>query len=272
MEENNKPHIARRIIGDFLLLAVTVVTVNVAVIMLRKIGSVVLKVIYIRVFRAEMILCAILLVAALDLRFNLFTRIRAKAAKVIGWILRILVCCVTAVILFFCGKVLAGSVIRSSVPSDAVIVLGMALEDGKPMPDLISRLDTAEKYLADHPDAVLYLTGGNPDESGKTEAAAMREILLERGITDEHMVLEDQAKSTEANFKNTAELVDPASPIVLISSNYHMDRAVKSAKSAGFTQILRCPAPSEVKSFCSNIMWEVVMEMQEYTKRSKSRK
>ena len=81
----------------------------------------------------------------------------------------------------------------------------------------------------------MILTGGNADASGRTEAAVMREILAERGVADVRMILEDQAKSTKDNFKNTAQIIDPGKPVVLISSDYHMDRAVQTAKAAGFT-------------------------------------
>ena len=36
-----------------------------------------------------------------------------------------------------------------------------------------------------------------------------------------------------------AQMVDPARPIVLISSNYHMDRATQTAEKAGFSEVLR---------------------------------
>lgn len=32
---------------------------------------------------------------------------------------------------------------------------------------------------------------------------------------DARMILEDQAESTKANFQNTAEIIDPAMPVVL---------------------------------------------------------
>ena len=60
-------------------------------------------------------------------------------------------------------------------------MLGLALENGQPTKPLLLRLDTAENYLEENPDAKLVLTGGNADSSGKTEAEAMRELLAEKG-------------------------------------------------------------------------------------------
>ena len=93
----------------------------------------------------------------------------------------------------------------------------------------------------------------------------MREILAERGVGDDRMILEDQAKSTKDNFRNTAQIIDPGEPVVLISSNYHMDRAVQTAKAAGFTNILRLPARSSMLSYGANVMSEVVLELNELT-------
>ena len=273
---SKKPGRARRIIGDVLIALAIAFTIYLSVIMTHRINTVVLKASYISIFRYELIFCAVLLVFALDLRFGFFTKMRFLPLRILGWALRILVLCMVAVILFFAGKVTAGSLIRNGGEAENVIVLGLAavcallglglaLENGQPQPDLLRRLDTARRYLEQHPDSMLLLTGGNPDASGRTEAAVMREILLERGVPEKSMTLEDQAKTTYENFRNIRKLVDPGEPVVLISSDYHMDRAVKTAKNVGFTDILRQPAPSSFLQFGANVMVEIVMEVNDLT-------
>ena len=79
------------------------------------------------------------------------------------------------------------------------------------------------------------------------------------------MILEDQAESTKDNFRNTAQMIDPGKPVALISSNYHMDRAVQTARNAGFSNILRVPAPSSFISYGANVMYEVILELNELT-------
>jgi uncharacterized SAM-binding protein YcdF (DUF218 family) len=254
-----------RIIGDILLGLGAVFTVYLSVIMIRRINSVVLQSDYRKIFCYELAACAVFLLFAADVRFGFFTKPKPAALKVIGWLLRILVIAVTAVLLFFFGKICVGSCIRSDGAAQNVIVLGIALENGKPTDDLICRLDTAEQYLLEHPEASAILTGGNADDSGKTEAAVMRDILLARGIPEKQMILEDQADSTKANFRNAANLIDPNAPVVLISSNYHMDRAVQIARKAGFTDIQRLPAKSSAFKFGSNVMYEVILELNELT-------
>ena len=255
----------RRIIGDILLVLTVLLTADVVIVMLHKISTVVLKAKYQEVFQYELILCAVLLLFALDVRFDLFTRSKHTILRLVGWVLRAAVVLSTLVIVFFCGKVIRGSMINTAGQADHAIVLGLALENGEPTDDLLARLNTAQAYLKQYPEARLILTGGNADESGRTEAAVMRDILAERGVADEQMILEDQAESTKDNFRNTAQLIDPGEPVVLISSNYHMDRAVQTAESAGFSNVLRLPAPSSFYSYGANVMNEVILELNEMT-------
>ena len=250
----------RQKIGTILIVLAVAFTVYLSIIMIRRINTVVLKAAYTKIFCNELAACAFFILFALDVRFG-FTGAENMVLKIAGWCLRILVVFVTAVLLFFIGKITIGSFVCTEAPAKNAIVLGLALENGKPTDDLVSRLDTAEKYLQRNPDTTLILTGGNPDESGRTEAAVMRELLTERGVKEDRMRLEDQAATTKDNFRNTARLTDPEEPIVLISSNYHMDRAVQTAHSAGFSKILRLPAPSSLISFGANVMWEVILEL-----------
>lgn len=91
----------------------------------------------------------------------------------------------------------------------------------------------------------------------------MYEILSERGVTEDRMILEDQAESAKDNFQNTAQIIEPDKPVVLISSNYHTDRAVQTAEGVGVSRIPRLP------SFClgygADVMCEIVLELNDLT-------
>ncbi len=256
---------ARKAIGNILVILTVVFTIYLSFVMLQRINAVVLRDSYVGLFRYELIACLIFLLFSLDIRFGLFTKIRLPVVKTAGWILRALVVLMTGVLLFFAGKITAGCFIHTEAPAKNAIVLGMALENGKPTNELLARLDTAEKYLKENPDATLILTGGNKDEAGNTEAAVMHKILAERGVPEKNMRLEDRAEDTKQNFSNTAEIIDPGEPVVLISSNFHMDRAAQTAQSAGFSKVLRLPAPSSLLTFGVNVMGEVILELNELT-------
>lgn len=272
MTANGKPGIPQagivcRAVGDILIALTALFTVYLCVVMTRRIGAVVLKDIYRKIFHHELILCAVLILFALDLRFGFWTAFGPRALQIAGWVPRIAVAALTAVILLFTGRVVAGGMIRTAPEAENVIVLGMALENGEPSRDLIGRLDTAEKYLNGHPGARLILTGGNPDEAGLTEAGVMRRILLDRGVPEDRLILEDQAESTRDNFINTARLIGADGPVALITSSYHMDRALRMARDAGFRDCQRLPAPSDPVTYASNVLWEVILDINEVIRR-----
>ena len=263
MKTANRPSLVRRVIGDILLALAVILIAEVAIVMPARINAVVRKSDYQDVFLYQRILCTVLLLFALDIRFSLFTRWKPAAVRVIGWILRVAVILASAVTLFFCGKVVVGSVVRNAGQADYAIVLGLALENGEPTPDLVARLDTAREYLDQHPGAKLILTGGNADESGRTEADVMRDILTEKGVPEGLLILEDQAETTKENFQNIAGMLQADESVVMISSNYHMDRAVRNAEKYGFSSVMRLPAPSAFFAYGANMLSEVVLDLNE---------
>lgn len=263
--ENRIPHV-RKIAGDILLALAVLLLADVLFVMPAKINAVVLKADYQKVFQYELLLCAILLLFALDVRFSLFTRWKPAVLKGIGWVLRTVVALAGIVILFFCGKVAAGGLINTAGQADHAIVLGLALENGEPVPDLRARLDTARAYLEKYPEAKLILTGGNPDASGRTEAAVMADILTGNGVPGSQLILEDKAETTKENFRNIAAMIPKDEPVVMISSNYHMDRAVRDAEKEGFSHIMRLPAPSSFFAYGANMLSEVVLDLNDLTR------
>lgn len=267
METGNRTSPVRKIIGSILLLLAVLLFADVMLVMPARIRAVVLKADYQQVFLYELFLCAVLLLFALDVRFNLFTRWKPGFLRVAGWLLRIGVMLFSAVILFFCGKVIAGTAVHTAGPAEYAIVLGLALENGKPAPDLLTRLDTARAYLEKYPESRLILTGGNAEASGRTEAAVMRDILTADGVPEDRLILEDQAKTTKENFRNIAGIVSADEPIVMISSDYHMDRAVRNASENGFTHVMRLPAPSRFLAFGANMLSEVVLNLNDLTRK-----
>ena len=257
----------KALIGDSLILFTAAFAIYLSVIMLRRIRAVVLKAPYEKIFCYELVICAVFLLSGLDFRFGFLNLTSSPGILIGSWSLRILTACGCIAWTFFFFRVIAGSFIHTEAAADYAIVLGLALENGKAAKDLLFRLEAAEKYMEKNPNTILILTGGNPDSSGRTEADVMRELLLERGIPEEQMILEDQAKTTWENFRNTVRLADPEKAVVLISSNYHMDRAVRTAKRAGFTRVLRLPARSSAVNYAANVMWEVILELNELKKR-----
>ena len=230
----------RRIIGDSLIGITVAFTVYLCAGMLYRIHTVANPFFYWKVFWNEMVIFGILTLLTVDLRTGFLTKLRAIPFKVIGWCARIAACVVAGAVLAVAGSVIGKGMIRTASSADYVIALGMALENGKPTQDLLYRVKTAEDYAAKHPEVTLIVTGGN-DES--------------------RIITEDQAQSTQQNFENVAKMIDPTKPVVIVTNNYHMDRAVKIAQKAGFTTVERLPALSDPVFYGVNIMWEVMNDL-----------
>ena len=251
----------RAVLGNLFVAVAAAFTAYILSVMTRRIGRVVLKDSYRKILKYELVVCAVFLALALDFRFGFLTASRFALIQIAGWTLRCALIGAAAQVLIVCAKVIVGGTKRSRGRAKHAIVLGLALENGRPAEDLVRRVNTAADYLKKNRDARLILTGGNADGSEKTEADVMRELLADRGVSDAQMVLEDRAETTKENFLNTARMIDPEEPVALISSDYHMDRAVRIAKEAGFRNVLRVPAPSSVMQFGANVLWEVVLEI-----------
>ena len=154
----------------------------------------------------------------------------------------------------------------------AIVVLGFQLNpDGTMREELIQRLTVAKRCAEKYPNALIVCTGGGTASGNKdaTEAGRMGEWLIENGVAAERVLVEDQSLTTAQNAVYTLNLLAAQYPqvkeLAIVSSDYHMDRAVKTAKNAGFSNILRQPAPSSFLQFGANVMVEIVMEVNDLT-------
>lgn len=216
---------------------------------------------YRKVLRYELVLCSVLLLFALDVRFDLVGRLSGTTARALGWAARIAVAAATAALLVIGISIAAGGLIRDRGNADNAIVLGLALENGKPTRDLRLRLEAADRFAKEHPGAKLIVTGGNPVGGSASEAEVMGELLVERGVPAARILLEREAVDTRQNFANAARMIDPGLPVAIVTSGWHMSRAVRLAREAGFTDIVRVPARSDPLQYGANLMWEVIMKL-----------
>ncbi len=112
--------------------------------------------------------------------------------------------------------------------SDVIIVLGAGLRrDGRPGDALWRRsLVAADAY---HSGLASYIvcTGGTSETQTRSEASGCRDILLEEGVPDSAIVLEEHSHSTEENAINTKAIMAARGwqDAILITDSFHMLRA-----------------------------------------------
>ena len=121
---------------------------------------------------------------------------------------------------------------------DYVIIHGAGLIDGERVGKLLQdRLDKAiEVYRKDPTPPKLIPSGGRGSDESLSEAEAMKRYLLEQGIPDEDIIIEDQSTTTLENLKfsrNILDGFDGRKYIALVTSNYHVYRALRYCRRVG---------------------------------------
>lgn len=132
---------------------------------------------------------------------------------------------------------------------DAIVVLGAAQYDGRPSPQLAARLDHAvdlwERDLA----PMIAVTGGKQPGDRFTEAETSRNYLVERGVPEGSIVLENEGSTTWESIDGVARLLGDggeAEPEVLIVTDpYHSKRSELIADEVGLDPYVS-PTPTSV--------------------------
>ncbi|WP_246351004.1 YdcF family protein [Nocardia barduliensis] len=120
-------------------------------------------------------------------------------------------------------------------PVTAIVVLGYGLlPDGGMRPELIDRLRAGYVQALLAPISPIIVTGGNA-RNGVTEARAMADWLIARGIPAARVHVEPEADTTAQNAARSATIMRAigARDAVVITSADHIDRAVGTFHDAG---------------------------------------
>ncbi len=91
--------------------------------------------------------------------------------------------------------------------------------------------------------AELVISGTDPLNPRSEEALAVRRFFTARGIPAENISIEGRSRNTWENVRNIGEMVGDE-PFFLVTSAYHMKRAIKEFEKIGAKPI---PAPMDFK-------------------------
>ena len=122
---------------------------------------------------------------------------------------------------------------------DYVIILGAGLINGDQMTKLLSdRIDKAiEVYRRCGERPKLIPSGGQGSDETISEAEAMKRYLLEKGIPEDDIIPEDKSATTFENLTNSKKMIEErggSASVALVSSNYHVYRALRYCRKIGF--------------------------------------
>lgn len=162
-----------------------------------------------------------------------------------------------AVFLFTEGCIISGFSKNTDKELDYIVVLGAQLKTTGPSRVLQYRLDTAYEYLTAHPDTKAIVSGGQGSNEPASEAQGMYDYLVKRGIEPGRIVLEDKSVNTEQNIRFSKEFLQADTDKVgIVSNNFHVFRAVKLAKAAGYRNVVGIAAPATAFYLPNNMLRE----------------
>lgn len=163
---------------------------------------------------------------------------RPTAAKVLRTVLTVLLVC--GCVLFTVAETAVVRAMHTDKDSGApyCLVLGAAVNGETPTLSLTERMTAAREYLEVRPDAKAVLSGGKGSGERISEAECMRRWLVEKGISESRLILEDQSHTTEQNITNSLQKIkadggNPAGRVAIVTSEYHLCRAKLFAERAG---------------------------------------
>ncbi len=158
-------------------------------------------------------------------------------------------------------------------PVEGIIVLGgaedAALSYATGQPQLGAagdRIVVGAALAQAQPQARLIHTGGGgltARDYARSEATVAADIYTAMGIAFDRLVLEYVARNTTENARLTAQLVDPTKPYILVTSAFHMPRALGSFQRAGWTNLTAYPVDYQAQA--PRLGWDFIGQTQRLT-------
>ena len=147
-------------------------------------------------------------------------------------------------------RILAGMVPCREKNIPYLVVLGAQVKGTRLSGSLYRRIEKAGQYLADNPETVVIVSGGQGKGEDITEALAMKQYLTDRGISSGRIFLEEKSTTTRENLQFSAEYIAALDqPVGIVTNNFHMYRACCYAKKLGYQ------SPKPVPAGCSAVLF-----------------
>jgi len=169
-----------------------------------------------------------------------------KWPKLIRYFLKIAFVCFILSFVIFQSSILYNMRNTSKAGADYVIVLGCQVVGEYASLPLLGRGYVAVRYLEKNPETKVIVTGGRGPGENISEAEALRRLLLGKNIDKERIFLEDKSKNTMENLIFSNKLYNLSDKnIIIVTSDYHMFRALSIAKKLKYINVSGLPSRSQ---------------------------
>ncbi len=139
-----------------------------------------------------------------------------------------------------------------------IVVLGTTVYEHGPCYLLRQRLKEAAKWAEAYENAQIVVTGGQGETEPFTEGSEMKRYLVEElGIPEDRIIVEEASINTFENMTFTGKILEKEdaqfsyenTPILVVTNNFHMYRAMQIAKKAGFESVSGAPSGTYIFLF-----------------------
>lgn len=154
------------------------------------------------------------------------------------------------------GMILKGAIQTPPADLDYVIVLGAHVRSTGPSRALILRLDRAYDYASENSDTLLIVSGGKGSNEPCTEASAMRDYLLKKGLPESRILMEDQSVNTRENLIFSKTFLPEHASVGIVSNGFHICRALHLSKTLGYKNAAGIPAKGDLITQPANLLRE----------------
>lgn len=119
---------------------------------------------------------------------------------------------------------------NSPEKNQTVIILGCQVNGERPSLMLIDRMNKAIEYLDENPDSKVIVSGGKGPGENITEAEAMKRYLIENGIEEKRIFVEDNSVNTKENISFSEKVIEENGlnrSVAIATDGFHQYRAYR---------------------------------------------
>lgn len=198
------------------------------------------------------LISAFFIIIDLLIYFKVFEKYKVFK-KIFIWVCSIGIC----IFLVILSLIISKMNVKPVKNLDYIIVLGAQVKESGPSVVLRYRLDRAVSYLKENDNTLVIVSGGKGINEPATEASVMKEYLINEGINEERIIIEDKSNTTKENLINSKKITRDNKSIGIVTNNFHMYRALLIGKKYK-VKAVGIPSKSTSYYLSNNLLREVI--------------
>lgn len=145
---------------------------------------------------------------------------------------------------------------------DAIVVMGAAQYNGRASTVLSARLDHALTLYEQGYAPVIIVTGGKLEGDVYTEAGVSEQYLLDRGVPQEAILMEDAGGDTWESMKAVGDIARgrEIETVLVVSDGFHLYRSERMAEAVGLEAYSSAAPDSPIRPWSGNEFSYVIRE------------